>query len=255
MCLAVLALNALPGLPVLIAANRDEFHARPAAPAAAWPSGIYAGRDLLAGGTWMGAARNGHYAILTNYREVGRHLPDAPSRGKLAEHFLAGDLPARDYIASVAREGGRYNGFNLIVGDRQDAWYYGNRGGEPRLLKDELYALSNHLLDSPWPKSLRLKHAVRQTFEHGLDLPALFAALGDRTVAEDASLPDTGLPRERERLLSSPFIVSADYGTRCSTVLLWRANGQGELVERRFDSAARLTGETALHFHLPGTVS
>ncbi|AKQ59941.1 NRDE family protein [Bordetella hinzii] len=252
MCLAVIALNHVPGIPVLIAANRDEFHERPTAPAMAWPGEprLYAGRDLRAGGTWMGAADNGRYAVITNYREVGRQVPGAPSRGALVEHYLGGGMAARDYIADVAREGARYNGFNLVVGDAQGAWYYSNRGTAPRYLAHGVYALSNHLLDTPWPKLVRLKASVARVLDRGPqpNLPALFAALDDREPADDASLPRTGLPLARERLLSSPFIVSPDYGTRCSTVLLWRDNGEGELHERRFTPEARLAGETDLAF-------
>lgn len=256
MCLAVIALNHVPGVPVLIASNRDEFHARPTEAAAAW-SGcptIYAGRDLLAGGTWMGAADNGHYALVTNYREVGKHIDDAPSRGALVEAFLQGSTAARDYIHEVAREGRRYNGFNLVVGDAGGAWYYsnrdGNRGGAPRFLATGVYALSNHLLDTPWPKLVRLKASVSALMDDGLplDLPAIFAALDDRTPADDADLPQTGIPLDRERLLSSPFVVSDDYGTRCSSVLLLRDNGEGELHERRYAPDTRILGERDLLF-------
>ncbi|WP_143276962.1 NRDE family protein [Bordetella genomosp. 12] len=254
MCLAVIALNQVAGIPVLIAANRDEFHARPTAPAAAWPGEprVYAGRDLRAGGTWMGTADNGRYAVVTNYREVGRQIAEAPSRGALVERYLAGGMAARDYIFEVARQGAAYNGFNLIIGDAQGAWYYGNRDAAPRALDNGIHALSNHLLDTPWPKLVRLKSAVAQVLAHGPqpDLPALFAALADRTAADDAALPRTGLSLARERLLSSPFIVSPDYGTRCSTVMLWRDNGQGELHERRFTPEACLAGESDLTFSL-----
>lgn len=241
MCLAVLALRTIPGVPVLVAANRDEFHARPAAPAARWSGepAIYAGRDLQAGGTWMGATEHGRFALVTNYREPGRHQPGAPSRGALVEDWLRGEASIGDYLARLHAEGARYNGFNLIVGDAGRAWYYGNRGDAPRELPDGVYGLSNHLLDTPWPKLVR----VRQAFE-GLiaqasaALPAtdaLYAMLYDRTPAQDALLPRTGLPLARERMLGSPFIVSPDYGTRASTVLALRAAGGGELHERSYD--------------------
>ncbi len=252
MCLAVIALNQVACIPVLIAANRDEFHARPTAAAAPWPGEprLYAGRDLRAGGTWMGAADNGRYAVITNYREVGHQVADAPSRGALVERYLAGSIAPHDYLMDVARQASAYNGFNLIVGDHQGAWYYSNRDTAPRYLSTGVYALSNHLLDTPWPKLVRLKTAVAQVLAHSPqpNLPALFAALDDREPADDAALPRTGLPLARERLLSSPFIVSPDYGTRCSTVLLWRDNGVGELHERRFTPEAHVAGETDLTF-------
>ena len=161
MCLAVLALHAVPGIPVLIAANRDEFHARPTLAAAQWPdaAGIYAGRDALAGGTWMGASSHGRYALVTNFREPGLNRADAPSRGALVERYLRGDEPPAEYMARVHDEGQAYNGFNLIVGDMEQAWYVSNRDGAPRRLVAGLYALSNHLLDTPWPKLARTKRA------------------------------------------------------------------------------------------------
>ena len=252
MCLAVLALRRVPGVPVLIAANRDEFHARPAAPAARWAGepAIYAGRDLQAGGTWMGATQDRRFALVTNYREPGRHRPDAPSRGALVENWLRSTEAAADYMARLHAQGERYNGFNLIVGDADDAWYYGNRGGAPRALPAGVYGLSNHLLDTPWPKLAR----VRESFERLIDragpgLPAadaLYAALYDRVSADDAELPRTGLPLERERLLGSPFIVSPDYGTRASTVLALHEDGRGELHERRYDPQGRPAGDSDL---------
>lgn len=136
MCLAVLALHSLPGIPVLIAANRDEFHARSTLPAAQWPDAptIYAGRDGQAGGTWMGATTEGRYALVTNFREPGRHLDDAPSRGALVEDFLRGAMTPQAYLETVHDVDQAYNGFNLIVGDARQAWYLSNRDGGPRAL-------------------------------------------------------------------------------------------------------------------------
>lgn len=252
MCLAVIALHQLPGIPLLIASNRDEFHARPTAPASAWPGepALYAGRDLQAGGTWMGVTDNGRYALLTNYREGGRQIADAPSRGHLTEAFLRGNACPADYLADLAAEGARYNGFNLIVGDLEQSWYYSNRGGVPRALGPGLYGVSNHLLDTPWPKLTRLKARVAQalTLPAQPDLAALFDALRDPQTATDDLLPQTGVSLEMERLLSSPFIVSPNYGTRCSSVLFWRDNGSGELHERRFAPDASESGATRLAF-------
>ncbi len=252
MCLAVLALHALPGIPVLIAANRDEFHARPTLPAAQWPDapGIYAGRDGQAGGTWMGATTQGRYALVTNFREPGRHLDHAPSRGALVEDYLRGAMTPQAYLADVHRNGQAYNGFNLIVGDARQAWYLSNRDGGPRALAPGVYALSNHLLDTPWPKLARTKAAFTAVLRgHAQpDLPALFAALADSQPADDADLPATGLPLDRERLLSSPFIVSPEYGTRSSSVMALHANGAGELEERRFAPDGVVSGASHLTF-------
>ncbi len=252
MCLAVLALHTLPGIPVLIAANRDEFHARPTLPAAQWPDapGIYAGRDGLAGGTWMGVTAHGRYALVTNFREPGRHLDNAPSRGALVEDFLRGDIAPQAYLEDVHRRDQAYNGFNLIVGDAAQAWYLSNRDGGPRALAPGVYALSNHLLDTPWPKLARTKAAFTAVLESHPqpDLPALFAALADPLPADDADLPATGLPLDREKLLSSPFIVSPDYGTRSSSVMALHGDGAGELHERRFAPDGSVRGESQLTF-------
>ncbi|WP_019939613.1 NRDE family protein [Bordetella sp. FB-8] len=252
MCLAVLALRSIPGVPVLVAANRDEFHARPAAPAARWDGepAIHAGRDLQAGGTWMGATEDGRFALVTNYREPGRQRSGAPSRGALVQDWLRGQGTIADYLAWLHAEGSRYNGFNLIVGDAGRAWYYGNRGDAPRELPDGVYGLSNHLLDTPWPKLVRVRRAfeglIAQAGPARPSTEALYAMLHDRTPTQDAQLPDTGLPLERERMLGSPFIVSPDYGTRASTVLALRAAGDGELHERSYDPQGMARGDSDL---------
>lgn len=252
MCLAVLALRSIPGVPVLVAANRDEFHARPTAPAARWPGepAIHAGRDLQAGGTWMGATEGSRFALVTNYREPGRNRSDAPSRGALVQDWLRGTDTADEYLARLHAEGARYNGFNLIVGDAGRAWYYGNRSAAPRELSAGIHGLSNHLLDTPWPKLMRVRRAFERLIaQAGPALPAtgaLYAMLYDRTPADDAELPRTGLALERERMLGSPFIVSPDYGTRASTVLALRAEGGGALHERRYDPQGLATGDSDL---------
>ncbi|ARP90993.1 hypothetical protein CAL14_12410 [Bordetella genomosp. 9] len=237
MCLAVLAIRTLPDIPAVIAANRDEYHARPSAAAAPWQDDprIVAGRDLQSGGTWMGMTRGGRYALVTNYRDPMTILPGAPSRGKLVEDFLRGDAAPADYAAHVQRIGEAYNGFNLIVGDRDETWYYSNRGGPAHALPPGIYALSNHLLDTPWPKLERVKAAFTAILrtQSRPDVEALFDALADRSPAPDAELPDTGVGLERERFLSSPFIVGLTYGTRCSTVMIV-GRDHGELYERRF---------------------
>lgn len=212
---------------MLIAANRDEFHRRRSAAAGPWPQhpDIIAGRDLVAGGTWLGfSTRLGRFALLTNYREPGRLArTNAPSRGALVRDFLLDQMAPVDYIRQIASRAQDWAGFNLIVGDPDQTWYLGNRdpAGEPRRLDPGRYVLSNHLLDTPWPKARRLRIALdglppeqwRQAPER------VFAILHDAQPAKDAELPATGLPLPRERQLSSPFVLGQDYGTRCSTVV------------------------------------
>jgi uncharacterized protein with NRDE domain len=252
MCLAVLALHQLLDVPVLIAANRDEFHARPTQAAAVWPGepGLYAGRDLRGGGTWMGVTEHGRFALLTNVRDPARVQANAPSRGELVEAFLRSELAPLAYLTQVQARGAEYNGFNLVVGDTTSAAYYSNREGHPRPLAPGVYAVSNHLIDTPWPKVNRTRGAfervIRATPQP--DVESLYAVLADPTRADDQDLPATGIPLARERLLSSPFIVSPDYGTRASTVLALHADGRGELHERRFDPQGQAVGDTDLAF-------
>jgi len=241
MCLAIIALSALPDFPVIVAANRDERHARPTAPAGPWPDrpDIIAGRDLEAGGTWLGMTHGGRYALLTNYRGPARTDPAAPSRGTLVEAYLRGTQPPADYAREVQSRGARYNGFNLIVGERGTSYYVSNRQPGPQPLAPGVYGLSNHLLDTPWPKLTRTRQAVSAWLRGAVaaeGLEGLFAALADRTPAADADLPDTGIGLARERLLSSPFIVDPAYGTRSSTVLALRGDGGAELHEIRYAS-------------------
>ena len=245
MCIAYVSLGN-PHWPLLIAANRDEFHARPTQSAGPWPDTpqLIAGRDLTGGGTWMGTTTGGRYALLTNYREPGHLMPaDAPSRGLLVRDYLLDDAPPDIWLAALAGRAQDWAGINLIVGDATQAGYLGNRDGArtPRRLVPGTYVLSNHLLDTPWPKAARLRAAL-DTLPPACWAAApeqVFERLRDTTPAADALLPATGLSPERERLLSSPFIVSPDYGTRCSTVLVRAADGSGLFSEQGYDPAGQ----------------
>jgi len=232
MCIAYLAIRTHPDWPLLIAANRDEFHNRPTLSAAPWPGrpDIISGIDAQAGGTWLGMTRRGRYAFLTNYRDPGSFDPHAPSRGTLSSRYLMGDESPQDYARAVQAEAASYNGFNLIIGDLEGACYVSNRSpqGQAVRLEQGRHVVSNHLLNTPWPKAERLRQALGGTPGENLwrTLDPLFEILRDRTQASDDDLPATGLSLERERLLSSPFIISPDYGTRCSTVIAIHAGGQ-----------------------------
>lgn len=245
MCLAAFALNAHPRFPLVIAANRDEFFARAAAPMAWWRDqpDVLAGRDLSAGGTWFGLSRAGRLALLTNVREPGRQTPGAPSRGGLVVDWLAASRGAGDFAAGLA-DG--YNGFNLITGDvARNTWHWiSNRAPAPQPLADGVHGLSNAALDTPWPKTQGLKSALAEALSSAVSagdlMERLLAALADATPAADADLPDTGVGLERERLLSPRLVRMADparpqlaaYGTRCATVLVREAGGATRIVER-----------------------
>lgn len=240
MCIAYLALGAHPDWPLFIAANRDEFHARPTTAAAPWPTqpDLLAGIDNLAGGTWLGVTHQGRFGLLTNFRDMA-HDPQAASRGMLVAEYLQGQTAPEAYARTVSEQGHHYNGFNLIVGDLQRAFYVSNRNenGQAVQLAPGRYVLSNHLLNTVWPKTQRLKERLDS---YPLDdipksLNPIFDILKDQTVAQDDALPSTGLSLDRERLLSSPFIISPEYGTRCSTVVAIDATGRGFFSEISFD--------------------
>ncbi len=247
MCIAYLALRAHPDWPLFIAANRDEFHNRPTLTAAFWPNhpDVIAGIDCLAQGTWLGLTRHGRFALLTNYRDPASLMPHAPSRGKLTSDYLTGQAQPEEYARQVAAAGSLYNGFNLIVGDLGRAFYIGNRTPTPQAqaLDSGRYILSNHLLDTCWPKAERLRLALDrfplEQLEHSLT--PVFELLKDHTQAADNCLPSTGIPLERERLLSSPFIVSPTYGTRCSTVIAVHASGRALFSEISYNAAGTAT--------------
>ena len=251
MCLVVVALAAHPRYAMVIAANRDEYHARAALPAH-WGdrppyAGMLAGRDLAAGGTWMGVRGDGRWALVTNVREGRGGDMAAPSRGELVPDVL--NAPPASALAALGRTAASYNGFNLLVGDVESATWVSNRAAGAQSLAQGIHGLSNARLDTPWPKLTRTRDAVDAWAARGDDdLAPLFAALADRTRARDADLPATGIPREWERLLSSPFIVSDGYGTRCSTVLAVSRDGSARFVERSFDARGEPTDEVAFDF-------
>jgi uncharacterized protein with NRDE domain len=251
MCLAVVALDAHPRYALVVAANRDEYHARPTAPAAWWREGVFAGRDLQAGGTWLGVTRRGRFALLTNVRDPARNDPSAPSRGELVPLVLSAEVRVIDALDRARADGARHNGFNLVAGEGSEAGWTSNRAADVRVLAPGIYGLSNASLDVAWPKVERTRKAVAGWIAAGeCTLDPLFAALGDRTLATDAELPSTGVTLEWERLLSAPFITSARYGTRSSTVLAIERDGAARFVERSFAPDGSMTGEVDERFAL-----
>ena len=236
MCLALFALDAHPRFALVIAANRDEYHARGAAPAAWWDEGWLAGRDLVAGGAWLAVDRAARWALVTSVRDGSRNDPGAPSRGALVPAVLANDAPPSASVARTIGAASAHNGFNLVAGIGADAHWGSNRGGTARALGSGIHGLSNAALDTPWPKVARTKAVLAAWCARAdPDFAPLFAMLGDTHRAPDDELPATGVPLERERTLSAPFIVGDDYGTRCATVLAIGRDGGVHFVERTFD--------------------
>lgn len=239
MCLIALALERHPRFRLVLAANRDEYLDRPAAPLDWWSSGdgtrILSGRDLRAGGTWLGLSPGGRVAMLTNIRRPGAQQAGAPSRGCIVPQWLAG-ADAAAFCATLGEAG--HNPFNLIAGDLQrgDLFWVGSDQPVPQALAPGFHGLSNAALDTPWPKLQRLKAALRKAVTRHDEPEALaaelFEALADRHRPDDRDLPHTGVPLEWERRLAPVFIVAPGYGTRCSTVLLHEHGGRTLLIER-----------------------
>jgi uncharacterized protein with NRDE domain len=225
-CTLLFAAGIHPRYSLVLAANRDEFYARKTAPAGWWPDapGLFAGRDLQAGGTWFGVTRRGRWAALTNVRDPANIRLDVRSRGALVADYLRGTAAPGEYLAAV--EGERYDGFNLVIGDADGVWYMNNRSGDRRRLEPGLYGLSNARLDTPWPKVVRGKAGLRELLAgEAIDVAAIMAMLADATPADDAALPDTGVGIELERALSSLCIAMPGYGTRVSTAMLVGVDG------------------------------
>jgi uncharacterized protein with NRDE domain len=254
MCLVLTALESHPAYSLILAANRDEFYDRPTAAAELWagtPS-VLGGRDLKAGGSWLGIDRRGRLAAVTNYRQGERERPAPRSRGLLVSEFLTGDISAPDHMARVQRDASLYNGFNLLALDGGGLLYFSNREGQIRHLSPGVYGLSNHLLDTPWPKVVSGKTAFGALLNGDASelVLKLFALLSDSRQATDDLLPATGIGQQWERLLSSAFIASPAYGTRSSTVVLIGRDGSVVFVERSFGPGGATGVERRFEFQL-----
>jgi uncharacterized protein with NRDE domain len=253
MCLILFANNVNPDYALVLAANRDESYARPTAPAAFWSDQprIYGGRDLEQGGTWLGITRDGAFAAVTNYRSGGARNP-ARSRGELVANYLRGRQGPADYVAEVRREAAAYNGFNLLAGNPAELHFLSNRSDRGGIVEPGVHGLSNHLLDTPWPKVERGKKRLTELLSSRTQelIDGLFDLLGERGFAPDDALPETGVGVARERILSPAFIISPAYGTRSSTVLLLDHHGEVTFIERSFSEGGIPAGGTTMTFAL-----
>lgn len=257
MCFIVFAYDTHPDYSLILAANRDEFYERPAATATFWDDApeILAGRDLKEGGTWMGVTRSGSFAALTNIREPHRIRADAPSRGELVRGFLAAEVGPEAFFQALQASAQAYNGYNMLAGDGHALYYHSNRLPQVQRLSSGIYAVSNHLLDTPWPKVQRGKARFEKLVaQETVDAEALLEVLADTSKAPDDQLPATGVPPEWERALSSIFIETPAYGTRCSTVLLMDRRGQITFVERTHAPAAAETKHYQFSTHTESVV-
>ena len=259
MCLILFSIDEHPRYPLIIAANRDESYARPSSALAFWPDApqVAAGRDLKAGGTWLGITRQGRWAALTNYRQAGSYRLDAPSRGRLVSDYLLSTMAPEEYVERLRPDAERYNGFNLLVGSGTEILYVSNRAGRHERVMPGSHGLSNHLLDTPWPKvtsGRQLLSALPDVAVKPLT-GLLLEALHGRSAPLDAELPDTGVGIQRERVLAPSFIVSDTYGTRASTVILVDRAGAVSIVEQSFGPMGRPLGGVNLDFVLDAATS
>lgn len=254
MCLIAFAWNVHPAYPLLLVANRDEFHARAAAPLAWWRDrpAILAGRDLQESGAWLGLSRHGRVAAVTNVRGPDAALTRPRSRGALVADFLDDAPSAEAFSTALASHAQDYGGFNLLLFDGSALRYVSNRPDfVSRAVEPGIHALSNAQLDTPWPKALAAQRAMHEWLAGDLtDEPALLAYMADATQAADAELPHTGVGLEFERALSSAFIRMGAYGTRCTSLLRVARDGRAELFERRYDAQGRVSGESRERFEM-----
>ncbi len=248
MCLIALALDAHPDYRLVLAANRDEFHHRPSAPASFWDDApqIFGGRDLQGHGTWLAMTVGGRWAAVTNVRRMIPPDPNAPSRGHLVAGFLRSNRSIPEYAEHLHADADRYAGFNLLLGDADGAWYLSNQQDfEHQRLNSGIHAVSNAALDTPWPKLRRLRARMESWCQApGTSTDALMQALADPYTAEDKDLPDTGVGLEMERFLAPPFIRGDQYGTRASTVLTIGHDGVARFHEHRWGPNGVAIGET-----------
>jgi uncharacterized protein with NRDE domain len=264
MCLILFADRAHPDFDLVLAANRDEFFARATAPADFWKPGadVLAGRDLQKGGTWLGVTRGGRWAALTNYRDGSSAPPGARSRGLLVSDFLQGRMPAADYAERCAASAHLYHGFNLLIGDSSGVYCQTHGSASPIRVSPGIHGLSNHRLDTRWPKVERGRHALRQALQHHAGEPCvgaleenLLAILADRTLADDALLPSTGIAPDWEKTLSAAFIQAPGYGTRASSLLLIARDGKVRFRERGFAQDGRVLDDRVFEFSVAAALS
>ena len=242
MCLILFAIDQHPAYRLILAANRDEFYDRPTKSMHIWPDkpGILAGRDLKGGGTWLGITRNQRFAALTNFRDPANIKFQAPSRGMILTDFLESSKTPQAFLSKLSKSSDQFNGFNLLLSDRNDFFYFSSQTGEYQKLKPGFYGLSNHHLNTDWPKVKKGTQLLKKSIQAldgmvGPKADILFEILKDTTFPPDKDLPDTGIGFTWEKLLSPIFIQSPEYGTRSSSVILMDMTGSTRVLEQNFN--------------------
>jgi len=253
MCLLVFSYKCHPIYKLILAANRDEFYNRPTLQAQFWGENnfIFSGRDVEVGGTWLGVNKNGRVAALTNYRDIRNIKIEAPSRGRLVTDFLSGKTSADVYSKMLTESGNKYNGFNLIFGDLNSVFYFNTVSAKVEELNPGIYSLSNHLLNSLWPKSQKINSLFNNVISRkNFTAAGLFEILTDTEIFDDNLLPDTGLTKELERAVSPIFVVTPAYGTRCSAVVLIDKENNLFFEEHTYDDSGKIIKTTGTTFKI-----
>lgn len=239
MCLVLLAYRQHAAFPVVLIANRDEYHERPTDYAQYWQDTpqVLAGRDRNFGGTWLGVERSGRFAAVTNYREPSQRKPGVVSRGLLVSRYLQGEQTPEQYLDALIPDREQYDAFNLLLGDQSTVHFYSSLEGQGCEITAGIYGISNGEFDCPWPKVEKGKRFLLNEIEHE-NVPRqeeIFTLLADTTLPEDKALPDTGIGLEWERKLAPIFVRADKYGTRASTILTISEHGSVSFIERNYD--------------------
>jgi uncharacterized protein with NRDE domain len=257
MCIYIFAYKFHPTYNLILACNRDEVYARPTAALDYWRDypQVLGGRDLVQMGTWLGITRKGRLAAVTNYREGSPKPGNHPSRGHIVGNYLTGDTAPREYLNSLSSKASQYPGFNLLIGDMKNMIYFSNRNRGMQILVPGIYGLSNHLLNTPWPKVTSGISSFKRIIEDREDIlpEAFFTILTNQQAARDEALPRTGVDLNWERILSPIFITSPTYGTRCSSVVLIDKNGKVTFFEKTWQTAQKvptLLDEKRFYFNI-----
>jgi uncharacterized protein with NRDE domain len=251
MCLIVFAQDYHPRYRLILAINRDEFHERPTAAAGFWPEAprVLAGRDLQRGGSWFGVSTSGRVAAVTNYREARGGMPHGKSRGMLVFDYLNGEERVEEYLERIRPEADCYGGFNLLLGDAGRLYHFSNRGAGITAIPPGIHGLSNHLLDTPWPKVVTARQRLEKLLRKDEPQPdELLTLVSDSTPFPDQLLPDTGVGLERERMLSSLFISGDFYGTRSTTILMIDRENRVTFLEQSYDRRRTAAGSVRFSF-------
>ncbi|MFW1678094.1 NRDE family protein [Pontibacter sp. JAM-7] len=250
MCLIVFAYRCHPDYPLILLANRDEFYARPTRAMQFWPEqpDLLAGKDLQAGGTWMGINTQGRFAAITNYRQGKATSIEGYSRGQLPGDFLTGSQNCTDYLTQLQTTAHHFPGYNLLLGDTYGLYYHSNQNSAIKQLTPGVYGLSNALLDTPWPKLELAKQRFAELLNQKLlDSDLLLNLMTDRHQPDPGLLPDTGVGAELEHLLAPVFIQSELYGTRSTSLLVQHTSGHTDLYEKTYPAASY---DEPVHFTL-----